>query len=148
MAALTKVKLEVESIPGRPAECRVEVGYEVDFAPGDVGQPFRVSIALRADDRGETPAGGLEPLHSFRFGPPDAPCEELTLVAERPGRTRYVQAAVVPMVTLDEDPGRATIAVPGFHAHVPRRDEVFAEVTLRSTAGAETACSASRALCL
>jgi len=111
------------------------VKYTFNFAAGDVGKAFRVSIKLWADDTGEGPVLSplfVQPLYTFHFGNfLFFKNDYFVVTPSMAGDLSDTKQAIVATNLLNEDPGTTTVKLPnGKLITLPQRDEIYATVSL------------------
>ena len=113
----------------------VTVAGNITFDAGDVGKTYRLEIKLYGDDDSNDalPSGdGVadDVIYTYNWSGLFLPKAYKSITVAAAGNFNYSELRKVDVSKLDEDPGNVTHEVGGVLVQMPRKDEVYASVTV------------------
>ncbi|HEY9748638.1 MAG TPA: hypothetical protein V6C63_08165 [Allocoleopsis sp.] len=139
MASISQVSLSISQ--GSAANTKnVTVSGTMSFDAGEVGKSYRLEIKLLGEDKsGDNlpfdDSAGEDELYTFLWGTLfiKTPYKQFTVAAAGP--QPFKETRVLSDETLDEDKGKVKVGEADINSPIflPRKDEVYAKVSLSST---------------
>ena len=138
MASVSNVTLSLGNGPSSDTT-NVTVGGTLTFDASEVGKSYRMEIVVMGEDLSgdnlpSTDTGADDSLYTFKWGSLflTKPYKQITVAAA--GSQPFTETRAITSTSLDEDSGKVYVTDADINTpvYMPRKDEVYARVTVTS----------------